>query len=169
MITEQDKLQGTVIIDNFYIKVKDSDGYLEEKYPILIAVEINEKKIGRIRMSNIECDDSYAVADFVKSSLEPSDNTILSDGSIDLSRPSNTKILSNKKIDFSKVPKTSYSLKIFENQKDNFQPIQQVVSYLENKKLLNSLSCKRSDKHLDNYLNECCFKFNRKDTKKNWL
>ena len=158
MISEYDKLRGTVIVDQFFIKVKpreNSGGYIdsdyrEDKFPVLIAIEFNDKKIGKIRMKNIECDDTYDVANFIKNSVEPSNNTILS----------------NKNINFSKVPQPQYPLKLVKKEPDkNYPPVHKVILSLEKEKLLDSLACKLSDINLDNYLNECCFKFNRRKNK----
>ena len=158
MISECDKLRGTVIVDNFFIKVKtqeNSDGYInsdyrEDKFSVLIALEFNDEKIGRIRMQNIECDETYDVANFIKNSVEPSNNTILS----------------NKNIDFSKLPLNQYPLKLVKKEPDkNYPPVYKIILSLEKEKLLDSLACKLSDINLDNYLNECCFKFNRRKNK----
>jgi len=167
MIPEQEKLKGTVIVDKFSIMVNDDyipkNDYIEpdylnlkEKFLVMIAVEYNEKKIGQIRMREIKLydNDSAINADFINNSIKPFESTLVSNGHIDLTELSDEE----------------YPVKIVEkNNSENYQPVCKVISQLEKWKLLGSLPCVSSDKHLSNYLNECCFKFNNRKNKEDWF
>ena len=144
------KLQGTVMVDTFSIMVNGEYG-LEEKYPVLIALEVdpNRKAIKQIRMSNIDYNDCNEVSSFIEKCVTPSDNVLRSNG----------------RIDFSKLDTASYPQEIERKGGRNFQPTREVISYLEKKKLLGVLPSMYSKEHLSHYLDECCFKFNKRSSK----
>ena len=148
----QEKLQGTVIVDDFSITTY-KNGDIENIYYVLIALEFNDKKIGQISMSEIRCSDAEKVADFITKNVKPLESTLISD----------------KSIDFTKLSETDYPLKIIKKSENNFPPVREVISYLEEKKLLNTLACTCSRENLSSYLNECCFKFNYRKSKKDWF
>ena len=161
MMKNQEKLQGTVIIDKFEIIV-NKDSYSENEYTVLIALEFNKKKFGQIRMIEIKYDDSDKIdeadkiADFIKYNVKPLESTLFS-------------YKGYSAIDFSKLSETDYPLKLVKKKGKNFEPICKVISYLEKKELLNTLACAGSRKNLSSYLKECCFKFNKRKNKDNWF
>jgi hypothetical protein len=160
MIPEDKKLQGTVILDEFYIGKKDRYGSLEEKFTVLIALEIDKKNnsVGHIRMLGMDYYEGGTASqnvEFIKNNISTT-NTIL---------------LSNGRIELTGLPESDYHLEIVEKKRgeENYKPVSDVISYLTEKKLLGTLSSVCADKHISNYLNECCFKFNNRSSKNNWF
>jgi len=154
--SDQSKLQGTILVDHFSIMVND-DGFPDEKHPVLIAVEVNEKKIGRIRMSKIDCEATEApfkIARFIQRCVEPSNCILRTDD--------------NDNIKLDQLPEDIYPRRN-RNKKEgneNYKAVRKVITYLEESRLLGSPPCIcMGEEHFDLYLNECCFKFNRRHYK----
>ena len=125
----------------------------KENYPVLIAVEVNEKKIGQIRMSKIDCEEPsekpFKIARFIQRCVEPSNSTLYTDGNLSL-----------EQLTEEAYPKRRRNKAEGE---DNYKVVRKVISYLEESKLLGSLPCNCTYEHFDLYLNECCFKYNRRN------
>jgi len=166
---EHDKLQGHIIVDLFPIETVDTDfvknDYVDEdvsytvKFSVLIAIEITKKNtVGRIRMANIDsCDDSEAVAKFIKRSISPKECTIFRGE------------YSNNDIDFSDLPKASYTLSNWTNSNTKCREVtNKVISYLNEKGLLGKLPSQYKY-HINKYFSECCFKFDNRKGQDAWF
>lgn len=142
---EHVKLQGRVIVGDFSIIVKS-------RCTVLIAIEYDEKTITRIHMSS-----SYKDIDsFIKSCIK-SGSTIESD-SCDIR-------LIMSELGYTLKPTSSTHIANY----DVLPSVHNVISYLEEKGLLGKLPPLGSEEYLDYYLGECCFKFNRRQSKGTWF
>lgn len=142
---EHDKLQGRVIVGDFSIVVRS-------RCTVLIAIEYDEKAIKRIHMSRGNTD----INSFIKSCIK-SDSTIESDSC-------NIQPI---------ISELGYTLKptsdIYIGDYDVLPSVRNVISYLEEKGLLGKIPPLGSGENLDYYLGECCFKFNRRQSKGTWF
>lgn len=152
---DRDKLQGTVEVDEAYIGAPGKGGKrgrgAGNKALVAIAVEINDQKIGRIRMSIIEDASSKSLHSFIESSVEVG-ATIVSDGWSGYSG------LSEKGF-------TQAIQKPRANDDDSLLPHVHTVISLLKRWLLGTLQGSCSKDHLAYYLDEYCFRFNRRKSK----
>lgn len=146
--SEQDKLQGVVAVDEFPF----ASAF------VLIAIELNDKKIGRIRMIPLapSKDTSAAIASFVEHNIEL--------GSV---------IVCEKNKKYGELPDKGYTIRsskaVREGNYIQLPYVHTVLSYIKEKKLLGTLERTQDSKHSTYYLDECCFKFNRRNNKKAWF
>jgi transposase-like protein len=151
----RDKLHGVVEVDEGYIGAPGKGGKrgrgAENKALVAVAVEINNKKIGRIRMSVIDSASSENLHGFVESVVE-SGSTIVTDGW----RGYNG--LSSK----------GYSHEIMKKNLEDVESllphVHTVISLLK-RWLLGTLQGSCSKEHMDYYLDEYSFRFNRRKSK----
>lgn len=152
---DRDKLHGTVEVDEAYLGAPDKGGKRGRgsgnKALVAIAVETNDQKIGRIRMSVIDDASSKSLHPFIESSVEIG-ATIVSDGW------SGYCGLSEKGFDQAvQKPKASDDVSLLPH-------VHTVISLLK-RWLLGTLQGSCSKEHLAYYLDEYCFRFNRRKSK----
>ncbi len=148
---DRDKLSGRVEVDEAYIGGPEEGGKrgrgTENKILVAVAAEVNDKKIGRIRMSVIKNASSEHIHAFVLGSIE-SGSTVISDGwsgynGLD-SKGYSQEVLPRKESDENMLPH-----------------VHTVVSLLK-RWLLGTLQGSCSADHMAYYLDEYCFRFNRR-------
>jgi len=151
----RDKLRGNVEVDEAYIGAPGKGGKrgrgAENKVLVVIAVEVNEKKIGRIRLGVIDSASSENLHAFIESCVEPG-STIVSDGwggYNGLSEKGYTQKTQKEKI----------------GEDDNLLPHVHTVISLLKRWLLGTMQGACSKKHIAYYLDEYCFRFNRRKSK----
>jgi transposase-like protein len=151
----RDKLQGIVEVDEAFIGAPSKGGKrgrgAENKILIAIAVEVNEYKIGRIRMGVIENASSESLNAFIEDSVEKG-STIVSDGWSG----------------YNGLPAKGYlhSIKKRKNGNDeNLLPHVHTVVSLLRRWLLGTLQGSCSKDHIAYYLDEYCFRFNRRKSR----
>lgn len=151
----RDKLQGTVEVDEAYIGAIGEGGKrgrgAENKVLVVIAVEINDKKIGRIRMGVIDDASSSSLHPFIESSVEIS-STIVSDGWRGYNGLTEKGFIQT-------CPKRKT------DEDDSLLPHVHTVISLLKRWLLGTLQGSFSKDHMEYYLDEFCFRFNRRKSK----
>jgi transposase-like protein len=150
----RDKLYGTVEVDEAYVGSPQSGGKRgrgTEKVLIAIAVEITNKRIGRIRLSTIDDASSNSLHKFIEETVEQG-SLIISDGWTGYNGLSekgyNHEVVVHKKTD-----------------KDTLMPHVHTVISLLKRWLLGTLQGSISKKHIVYYFDEFTFRFNRRKSK----
>jgi transposase-like protein len=151
----RDRLHGTVEIDEGYIGSPGGGGKrgrgAENKVLVAIAVETNDNKSGRTRMSVIDNASSESLHGFVESVVEKG-STVITDGWRGYNGLSEKGYLQEIKV---KKPDDEGSL---------LPHVHTVVSLLK-RWLLGTLQGSCSNEHMSYYLDEYCFRFNRRNSK----
>lgn len=148
---DRDKLSGRVEVDEAYIGGPEEDGKrgrgTENKILVAVAAEVNDKKIGRIRMGVIENASSEHIHAFVLGSVE-SGSTIISDGWSG----------------YNGLDSKGYSQEVLPRKEpdENMLPHVHTVISLLKRWLLGTLQGSCSTNHMAYYLDEYCFRFNRR-------
>ncbi len=136
------KLKGTVIVDDVFIK-SDADGFPFHTY---IAVEDKENGYGQISMELHSQTDYHS---FIRRNIA-SGSTIRTNG-INI---------------YARVPDGYYLTLIKRKSGSKMLPlIEDVVNEILDCRLLGSRQSSCSHKKMNMYLEECCFKFNRRNKK----
>lgn len=139
---EKQKLKGTIIIDDVFIK-SDADGFPFHTY---IAVEDREQGYGHISMELHSQTDYHS---FIRRNIA-SGSTIRTNG-INI---------------YARVPDGYYLTLIKRKSGSKMLPlIENVVNEILDRRLLGSRQSSCSHKKMNMYLEECCFKFNRRNKK----
>ncbi len=151
----RDKLQGLIEVDETLIGAPSKGGKrgrgAENKVLVAIAVEINDKKIGRIRMSVIEDASSKSLHSFVDAVVEKG-SIIITDGW------SGYNGLSEKGY--------TQEVKIHKNDNpDTLLPHVHTVISLLKRWMLGTLQGACSKEHIGYYFDEYAFRFNRRKSK----
>lgn len=139
---EKQKLKGTVIVDDVYIK-SDNDGF---SYHTFIAVEIKKNGYGQIRMELHSETDYYS---FIRRNIAK--DSIIQTKGMNI---------------YARVP-DGYQLMVI-NKKNGSKMlplIEDVVREILDRRLLGGRQSSCSSSNYDLCLEECCFKFNRRNKK----
>jgi len=142
---EEDKLAGMVIIDDYPLpRVSYRD--------VLIAVELKkDKRLGRIRINY-----GLGLESFIKNNIRKKSIIVINRGVRSVGR---IRTIDN-----------DYAIEIVRTQDSSLlQPVNSAVSILKRKKLFDTQQCPYKKEHLNLYLNECCFKFNKRKSKEKWF
>jgi len=155
----RDKLSGIVEVDEAYIGGPEEDGKrgrgTQNKVLTAVAVEINDNKVGRIRLSAIESASSESLHPFIEETIEKG-STIVSDGWLGY------KGLQDK----------GYSHQVLlkkDSEDDNILPHVHTVVSLLKRWILGTLQGSCSADHMPYYFDEFCFRFNRRASKSRGL
>lgn len=141
-ICERTKLNGTVIVDDVYIK-SDRYGF---SYHVFIAVEIRKNGYGQIRMELHSKTDYFS---FIRRNINKGSTV-------------QTKGINS----YSKVPDGFHLMIINKESGRTMLPlIEDVVEEILSRRLLGGRQSSCSSSNYDLCLAECCFKFNRKNKK----
>ena len=151
----RDKLNGTVEIDEAFIGAPGKGGKrgrgADNKVLVVIAVEVNDNKIGRIRMSIIECATSENLHDFIETTVEKG-----------------SKIISDGWRGYCGIDGKGYSHETkshkYEMEETLLPHVHTIISLLK-RWLLGTLQGSCSKEHMAYYLDEYTFRFNRRKSK----
>ena len=154
------KLSGTVEIDESYLGGKQTGGKpgrgSENKTLIVVAVELDGKKLGRVRMSVIPDASSSSLCGFIEENIESGSELITDDWS-----------------GYSGVGSKGFSRKVYKQStaetEDELLPHVHLVISLLKRWLLGTHQGAVSAKHLQAYLDEFVFRFNRRTSAKRGL
>ena len=151
----RDELQGIVEVDETLVGAPGKGGKrgrgAENKVLVAVAVELNDKKIGRIRMSVIESASSENLHGFIESSVRKG-----------------SKIISDGWRGYNGLLEKGYKhevVKKSDEEEDNLLPHVHTIISLLKRWLLGTLQGSCSREHFDYYLDEYCFRFNRRKSK----
>jgi transposase-like protein/ribosomal protein L37AE/L43A len=151
----RDKLQGVIEVDETYIGSPESGGKrgrgAGNKILTVIAVEIKDKKIGRIRIGVIDDASSDSLHKFIDTAIEKG-STIISDGWRG----------------YNGLTEKGYTQEIMLNKnsdKETLLPHVHTVISLIRRWLLGTLQGSFSKDHITYYFDEFTFRFNRRKSK----
>jgi transposase-like protein len=152
---DRDQLTGLVELDETFIGGVSvgKDGASTDKVPVQIAVErISPRKLGRVRFAVADAPGSLSLVEFGCAVIEPG-ATIRTDGARMLRRFG--------ELGYTHEYATGY------NSPDKAQELPGVhmVASLLKRWLTGTLHYRVSDKHLEYYLDEYAFRFNRRNSK----
>lgn len=149
----RDKLQGVIEVDEAYIGAPGKGGKrgrgAENKVLVVIAVEINERKIGRTRMSVINSASSEDLHCFIEEVIEKG-STIVTDGWRGYNGLSEKGYLQETK---------------YQKDEQTLLPHVHTIISLLKRWLLGTLQGSCSKEHFAYYLDEYTFRFNRRKSK----
>lgn len=151
----RDKLNGTVEVDEAFIGAPMKGGKrgrgAENKVLLVVAVEISDKKIGRIRMGIIDSASSENLHGFIETTIEKG-STIVTDGWRG----------------YNGLSKKGYSQETKKRKTEDetklLPHVHTVISLLK-RWLLGTLQGSCSKDHMAYYLDEYTFRFNRRKSK----
>jgi len=156
---DREKLQGRVELDETYIGGPSKTGKCgcgsERKALVVIAVEINNNEIGRIRLKLADSASAEDLLPFVKEAIEPG-STIISDGW----QP------------YSKLESMGYRHEVVQNidgKTDNLLPHVHTIASLIKRWILGTFQGSCSKEHFSYYLDEYAFRYNRRKSKSRGL
>jgi transposase-like protein len=149
----RDKLKGTVEVDETYIGGKQSGNKrgrgTNNKTLVAVAVEMDGKKLGRVRFGVIPDASSKSLDEFIENTVEKG-STVITDGWRG----------------YSKVKALGYIHKISDkklNEEDGkLLPSVHLVISLLKRWILETLQGSVSEQHMAYYLDEYTFRFNRR-------
>jgi len=148
----RDKLKGIVEVDECFIGGKQSGSKrgrgTENKVIVIVAVEVKDKKIGRIRLGVIPDSSSESIEGFLLKSVEKK-STVITDGWRG----------------YSGLKELGYKHKISDKQVtdgNNLLPNVHLVISLLKRWIMGTLQGSVSDQHIAYYLDEYTFRFNRR-------
>jgi transposase-like protein len=149
----RDKLKGVVEVDETFIGEKQSGSKrgrgTENKVLVAIAVEIDEKKVGRVRFGVIRDASADSLKEFLQKTVEIG-STIVTDGWKG----------------YNGIESIGYKHKISDKSSDNDEekllPHAQLVISLRKRWIMGTLQGSISDQHIEYYLDEYTFRFNRR-------
>ena len=149
----RDKLKGFVEVDETYIGGKQSGGNsgrgTENKTLVAVAVEIDDKNIGRVRFGVISDASAESLEEFIINNVEKG-STVITDGWRS----------------YSKIKELGYKHEINDkklrtNDEKLLPHVHLVISLLK-RWILGTLQGSLSDQHMAYYLDEYTFRFNRR-------
>jgi len=152
---ERDNLQGIVEVDEVFIGAPGKGGKrgrgAENKVLAAIAVEINDNRIGRIRIEVIDDASSKSLHRFINTTVKKG-STIVTDGWRG----------------YNGISKCGYSQEIKSKKEDDTEAllphVHTVISLLK-RWLLGTLQGSCSKEHISYYFDEYTFRFNRRKSK----
>ena len=152
---DRDRLAGLVELDETFVGGVSvgKDGASTDKVPVQIAVErISDRKLGRVRFAVADAPGSLSLVDFGCTVIEPG-STIRTDGARMLRR-------------FNDLGYThEYANGYSSTDRSQELPGVHMVAALLKRWLAGTMHHRVSDKHLEYYLDEYAFRFNRRDSK----
>jgi transposase-like protein len=152
---DRDLLSGLVELDETFVGGVSvgRPGASTDKVPVQIAVErVSATKLGRVRFAHAEAPGSLSLVDFAYASIEPG-STVRTDGARMLRR-----LAANG---YHHEYTTVYN----SSDKAAELPGVHMVASLLKRWLIGTLHYRASDKHLEYYLDEYAFRFNRRNSK----
>jgi transposase-like protein len=146
----RDKLKGVIEVDEAFIGGKQSGGKrgrgTDNKVLVVVAAEINDGKIGRIRLGVVADASRESLEEFIKNSVEEG-STIVTDG-----WPG-----------YNGVGELRYKHRISDKYDENkMLPSVHLVISLLKRWIMGTLQGSLSNQHMAYYLDEFTFRFNRR-------
>jgi transposase-like protein len=159
VVQSREKLSGTVEVDDAYIggvsEGKRGRG-AENKTNIIVAAEIRDKKLGRIRLNVIKDVSGDSLVPFITNNIEAGSSLITDAWS-----------------GFSGIEKKGYTRTVYKKseavENDEMLPHVHLVISLLKRWLLGTHQGRVEPKHLQAYLDEFVFRFNRRTSAKRGL
>ena len=155
----REKLKGRVEVDETYIGGPSKTGQFgrgsERKALVVIAVEINDSQIGRIRLKLLDSAASDELLPFIEEAIEPG-STIITDGWYP----------------YSKLKNMGYHHEAVINERGktgNLTPHVHTVASLIKRWIIGTLQGSCSKEHFGYYLDEYVFRYNRRKSKSRGL
>ena len=155
--TGRDRLDGIVEVDEAYVGGEEEGArgrYTEKKAIVAIAVEVlDERRSGRVRMRRFPNVDAEALEPFVNDAVEPG-SSVLTDGWSA----------------YSGLPRLGYDHVVINQSASPYpahvlMPAVHRVASLLKRWLLGTYQGAVSNDHLDYYLDEFTFRFNRRNSR----
>jgi transposase-like protein len=149
----RDKLKGTVEVDEAFIGGKQSGNKrgrgTDNKVLVAIAVEIDGKKIGRVRFGVIPDASAESLEGFIKNTVEK-----------------NSAIITDGRRGYGRIKELGYIHKVSEKNikggDDHMLPNAHLVISLLKRWIMGTLQGSLSEQHMKYYLDEYTFRFNRR-------
>jgi transposase-like protein/ribosomal protein L37AE/L43A len=160
VVSNRHKLAGTVEADETYLGGSEKGGKRgrgsEKKAIVAIAVEVQGKLVGRVRMNMIDDVTSESLQGFIKGAIEPG-----------------AMLITDAWSGYSGIESEGYSRKIINQsntgkEEEMLPHVHMIVSLLK-RWLLGTHQGAVSQKHLQAYLDEFVFRFNRRKSAKRGL
>lgn len=153
----RDKVSGNVEVDETYIGTASRGGKrgrgAENKILVVLAVEVNEKKIGRIRMAVIKDASSESLHNFAEHSIEKG-----------------SRIITDGWRGYNGLSKKGFTQEIrIQKEDETLLPHVHTVISLLKRWLLGTLQGACSHEQFSYYLDEYTFRFNRRKSKSRGL
>lgn len=155
----RDKLSGRIEVDEAYIGGIEEDGKRgrgsENKTLIVIAIEVQDNKMGRVRLATAKDASAESLESFIKNNIQPG-STIITDGWSS----------------YSKINKSGYQHEVILSkniEKDKQLPHVHLIVSLLKRWLLGTLQGAVAEEYLQYYLDEFTFRFNRRNSKSRGL
>ena len=155
------KLSGRVEVDDFYIGGEEHDGSTGRgtgnKILVVAAIELQDNgKLGRVRLGVVSDASKESLLDFIKSNIEAG-STIITDGWSS----------------YASLPSEGYEHEVYIQNKavseeEKLPHVHLIISLLK-RWLLGTHQGAVSDKHMQAYLEEYTFRFNRRNSAKRGL
>jgi len=159
VVPNRSKLSGTVEVDESYIGGETTGKRgrgAGNKVLVAIAVELDGKKLGRVRISIIKDASKESLHSFIKENIEADSKLITDDWS-----------------GYSGIEDEGYSREIYSQSKavsdDELLPHVHLITSLLKRWLLGTHQGAVEKKHLQAYLDEYVFRFNRRTSSKRGL
>ena len=149
----RDRLNGTVEVDETFIGGTEEDTKgrkTETKTLVVIAVEVEEKKLGRIRFRIIPDASAESLIPFIKENITPGSD-VITDGWLGYT--------SLKKENYAHVV---HNISLSKKKASELPPHIHLVASLIKRWLMGTHQGAVSPKHLAGYLDEYAFRFNRR-------
>jgi len=146
----RDKLKGKIEVDETYIGGKQSGNKrgrgTDNKVLVAVAVEVDKKKIGRIRLGVIPDAKQGSLENFIKNFVEKG-STVITDGWLG----------------YNGISEKGYRHRILDkNGREKVLPHVHLVISLLKRWIMGTLQGSISSQHMDYYLDEYTFRFNRR-------
>jgi transposase-like protein len=151
---DRDRLRGLIELDETFVGGVSvgKDGAGTDKVPVQIAVErVSPTKLGRVRFALADAPGSLSLVDFGCAVVEPG-STIRTDGARMLRRLADRGYVHEYTTVYSSLDKAS-----------ELPGVHMVASLLK-RWLIGTLHYRVSDKHVEYYLDEYAFRFNRRNS-----
>ena len=159
--SDRTKLSGKVEVDDFYLGSEEHDGSTGRgtgnKVPVVAAIELHDSgKLGRARLGVVSDVSRESLIGFIKSNIEKG-TTIITDGWSS----------------YASLPSEGYGHEVYVQKKavseDEKLPHVHLIISLLKRWLLGTHQGAISEKHMQSYLDEYVFRFNRRKSAKRGL
>ena len=151
---ETEKLSGIIEIDEAFLgkSIPGKRGRGAKEIKVVVAVELGDKKLGRIRIKHIKDCSSATLHEFIKDKVEKG-----------------SKIITDDWNGYKGIEKEGYIHEVIQMETNEELPHVHLVISLLKRWLLGTMHGSYSKKYFSSYLNEFVFRFNRRTSKKRGL
>lgn len=160
--SDRTKLSGTVEVDDFYLGGEEHDGSTGgrgtgNKILVTVAIELHESgKLGRARLGVVADASKASLQSFIKNNIELG-----------------SKIITDGWVSYASLPNEGYEHEVYiqnkaETEEEKLPHVHLIISLLK-RWLLGTHQGAISEKHIQSYLDEYVFRFNRRKSAKRGL